>query len=74
MAALFQRPQIVSRGITFRLGGGQKQRLAACQAGLKQFHLLGHFTFRMEVYYFSPTLSIEQNVSFNREEHCTKQV
>lgn len=61
MAASFQRLQIVWRGITFKLKGGQKQRPAACQAGLKQFKLPGHFNSRMEEVYYFP-----QNSQWNK--------
>lgn len=50
---LFKRPQIIGRGFSSGLRGGHKQRLAACQAGLKQFQLPDLYTFRKEeVYYF----------------------
>ena len=60
-AASFQRLQIVRKGITFKLRGGQKQRPAACQAGLKQFELPGLFTFRKEEVYYFP-----QNSQWNK--------
>lgn len=54
MTAFFQRLQIMRRGFTLRLRGGQEQRLAACQARLKQFQFPFQFTFnKEEVYYFS---------------------
>lgn len=49
----FKKPEIIGRGFSSGLSGGHKQRLAACQAGLKQFQLPDLYTFRKEeVYYF----------------------
>lgn len=74
MAASFQRPQIIGRGFPFGLSRGHKQRLAACQAGLKQFQFPDLYTSRKEgSLLFSPTRPVEQNVIYRSMEGISEE-